>query len=117
MRACVKASAAQAEGQLRLARRTRRLVMGGLSGLTALSLVGGAPIFTGQGEVWNLVRLRNGALISGGSDGSLRLFLMPSQAIREARQEIKGHAVLLTPQTPVERAARRTRHTYGALKE
>ena len=31
-----------------------------------------APIATGQGSVWSLIELKNGELISGGRDGSLR---------------------------------------------
>ena len=34
--------------------------------------VGRTPISTGQGRVWSLVELRNGELVSGGDDGSLR---------------------------------------------
>jgi WD40 repeat protein len=32
----------------------------------------GKPIATGQGRVWSLIELKNGELISSGSDGTLR---------------------------------------------
>jgi hypothetical protein len=175
----VQASGDQAEAQQRKARRTRRLVMGGLSGLTALALAGGAiawwregearaaeaatraevqlesdslqsmvqalsalgrqseaeafatsqtlalatgrnnqigSISTGQGVVWSLLELKSGEVISGGSDGSLRTFLPPPLAIREACQELQEHPVLLSPQTPAERSARRTCRKHGFLK-
>ncbi|WP_094556168.1 TIR domain-containing protein [Synechococcus sp. 1G10] len=131
----VQASSDQAEAQERKARRNRRRVMGGLSGLTVLAVAGGSiawwregearaaeyatraevllntdplgsmvnalaalgkqtqeeafttsqtlavatgrnnqigSIPTGQGQVLSLIDLKNGELISGGDDGSLR---------------------------------------------
>jgi hypothetical protein len=75
----------------------------------------GAAIPTGLGEVWSLIALRNGEVVAGGRKGRLRGFLMPPAAIRAACQELSGHPVLMTPQTPVERAARRTCRRYGSL--
>ena len=135
LRDFVQASIDQAEAQERKASRNRRLVMGGLSGLTALAMAGGGiawwregearsaqyatraevllntdplgsmvhalaavgrqseeeafstsqtlavatgrnnqigSISTGQGRVFSLIELKNGELISGGLDGSLR---------------------------------------------
>lgn len=46
----VQASSEQAEARQRQARRTRRLVMGGLSGLTALAVAGGASAWWREGE-------------------------------------------------------------------
>jgi len=55
-------------------------------------------------------------VISGGRDGSLRAFLPPPLAIRAACLELQEHPVLLSPQTPAERAARRTCRKHGYLK-
>jgi len=66
--------------------------------------------------VWSLIELQNGGLISGGGDGSLRIYLMPEAAIHEACMELQVHPMLLSPKTPPEEAARETCLKHEFLK-
>jgi WD40 repeat protein len=50
------------------------------------------PIATGQGVVWSLVELKNGELISGGSDGSLRRW-KDGQPVGDGKPIATGQAV------------------------
>jgi hypothetical protein len=63
---------------------------------------------TGQDMLLSLIELKNGDLISGGNDGSLRSYLLPEAAIREACMELRVHLVLCSPKTPPEQADRQT---------
>ena len=54
----------------------------------------GAPIQTGQGIVWSLVALRNGQLISGGADGTLRRW-RAGQPLGEGIQTGQGNVLSL----------------------
>jgi hypothetical protein len=47
----------------------------------------GKPITTGQGEVNSLIELKNGELLSGGTDGSLRRWT-PAPIARAACRQI-----------------------------
>ena len=78
--------------------------------------IGSIPSGQGQGQVLRLIELRNGELISGGGDGSLRAFLMPQSAIGKACKELQEHPVLLSPKTSPEQAARQTCLNHGFLK-
>ncbi len=70
----------------------------------------GKPIDTGQGQVWNLIELKNGEMISGSEDGTLRRWrwVPPKAILRAACVQLREHPALLTPQTSVEKEARRT---------
>ncbi len=86
-----------------------------LAGATGRNnLIGSIP--TGQGAVASPIELKNGELISGGLDSSLRYFLMSQAAIGEACKELQEHPVLLSPKPPPEVAARNTCRKHGFLK-
>jgi hypothetical protein len=55
--------------------------------------------------VWSLIELKNGELISGGLDGSLRRWGDSMAMIEGACRQLREHPALLNPQTPAETAA------------
>ena len=76
----------------------------------------GEKIATGQGAVWSLVELKNGELISGGEDGSLRRWLDFKIVIKAACEELREHPALRDPKTAAEKEASATCRSRGYLK-
>jgi len=77
--------------------------------------IGAIP--TGQGEVSSLIELKNGELISGGSDGSLRRWGDSKTVIYAACRQLREHPALLDPQTAAEKTASVTCRSRGYLKQ
>jgi hypothetical protein len=77
--------------------------------------IGAIP--TGQGGVSSLIELKNGELISGGSDGSLRHWGESKTVIAMACRQLREHPALLDPQTTEETAASATCRNRGYLKQ
>jgi len=73
---------------------------------------GGKPIPTGQGWVRSLIELKNGELISGGGDGSLRRFSLPALA-KAACSELDLANDPDTLESPAGRAALDTTKKLG----
>jgi energy-coupling factor transporter ATP-binding protein EcfA2 len=76
--------------------------------------IGSIP--TGQGHVISLIELKNGELISGGDDGSLRRWGDSKTVIEAACRQLREHPALLDPQTAAEKAASATCRNRGYLK-
>ena len=77
------------------------------------SIVRSAPIATGQGVVWSLIELKNGELISGGNDGSLRRWT-PTPIARTACRQINLSSIRSdTGLAPVVEAAQATCRELG----
>jgi hypothetical protein len=60
--------------------------------------------------------LKNGELISGGEDGSLRRWGDSKTVIEAACRQLREHPALLEPQTAAEKAASATCRSRGYLK-
>ena len=77
----------------------------------------GEPIATGQGPVLSLIELKNGELISGGRDGSLRSWT-PAPIARAACRQIDLDSIPTdTGLAPVVEAAQQTCRKVGVLKK
>ena len=76
----------------------------------------GPQIPTGQGAVYSLIQMKNGDVISGGADGTLRRWMSPVQAIQAGCRELARHPVLAFPQTPPEHAAQNICSQYAQGK-
>ena len=61
--------------------------------------------------------LKNGELISGGEDGSLRRWGDSKTVIAAACRQLREHPALLEPQTAAEKAASVTCRNRGYLKK
>jgi len=91
----------------------------GLSDTLAKAVTGNwqiGSIPTGQGPVLSLVELKNGELISGGGDGSLRRWHDGKAVVKAACEELREHPALRDPQTAAAEQARETCRSRGLLK-